>query len=73
MSGSISWAAPEHFGAAVAEFISAQEKDVSEGVNRNFQQVPRRARACLAALTALAGGGVLQEPSAQAAQDEAGI
>jgi len=38
VSGSISWAAPEHFGAAVVEFISAQEKDVSEGVNRNFQQ-----------------------------------
>ncbi len=40
VSGSISWPSPEHFGAAVVEFISAQEKEVVEGVQRNFQQVP---------------------------------
>jgi hypothetical protein len=34
----VSWASPELFGAAVVEFISAQEKEVVEGVQRNFQQ-----------------------------------
>lgn len=44
VSGSISWASAEYFGAAVVEFISAQEKEVVEGVQRNFQQVSLSAR-----------------------------
>jgi len=38
VSGAISWSSPDQFGAAVVEFISAQEKEVVDGVQRNFQQ-----------------------------------
>jgi hypothetical protein len=70
VSGSVSWASPELFGAAVVEFISAQEKEVVDGVQRNFQQVTCRVRVLKhCAYMCDAGRGVVQRPPPQAAQD----
>jgi hypothetical protein len=83
VSGAISWSSPDQFGPAVVEFICAQEKEVVDGVQRNFQQVSVAASFCFCFPMPCCfcfyqgffptGGRVLQRPSPQAAKDQARI